>query len=427
MAETTPLEALARAVKTNNTAAARDLLAAYPELKGRLNDAAPGLSFGATPLLAAVHHRNKELIELLLEAGADINARSHWWAGGFGVLDSDSGLEPFLIERGAEVNIHAAARMGMLERVKQLVLQKPAVLDARGGDGQTPLHVASTIEIADYLVKQGANVDALDIDHESTPAQYMVRERPEIARHLVARGCRTDILMACALGDLGLVRKHLDADPQCIRMNVSERYFPRRNPKAGGTIYIWTLGQNKSAHIVAREFGHDTVYKFLLERSPDELKLTQFCEAGDGNAAKELLASRPGLIAALTPDERRAIANAAQDNNTAAVRTMLTAGWPVDARGQHDATPLHWAAFHGNAEMAEIILLHNPPLECVDADFGGTPLGWAIHGSVNGWHCKTGNYPGTVELLLRAGAKPPQKIGGTEAVQQALQRSRPKT
>ena len=35
-----------------------------------------------------------------------------------------------------------------------------------------------------------ADMDALDIDHESTPAQWMVRDRPQVARHLVARGCR---------------------------------------------------------------------------------------------------------------------------------------------------------------------------------------------------------------------------------------------
>ena len=42
-------------------------------------------------------------------------------------------------------------------------------------------------------------IDARDIDHESTPAQYAVRERPDVARYLASRGCWTDILMAAAL------------------------------------------------------------------------------------------------------------------------------------------------------------------------------------------------------------------------------------
>ena len=48
--------------------------------------------------------------------------------------------------------------------------------------------------------------------------------------------------MAAALGDVDLVRRHLDSDPDCIRMSVSEEWFPKQNPRAGGTIYIWTLG-----------------------------------------------------------------------------------------------------------------------------------------------------------------------------------------
>jgi hypothetical protein len=59
------------------------------------------------------------VIEILLRASADINARTHWWAGGFGVLDDaarpdrDPGLAAFLIERGAIVDAHAAAKLGM--------------------------------------------------------------------------------------------------------------------------------------------------------------------------------------------------------------------------------------------------------------------------------------------------------------------------
>jgi ankyrin repeat protein len=114
------------------------------------------------------------------------------------------------------------------------------------------------------------------------------------------------------------------------------------------------------------------------------------------------------------------VAEAAQNNNTQAVRLMLQAGWPVDARSQHGATPLHWAAFHGNAEMTRIILSHNPPLERMDDDFHGTPFGWATHGSEHGWHCKTGHYLETVEALIKAGATIPEKIQGTDAVKEFL-------
>ena len=82
---------------------------------------------------------------------------------------------------------------------------------------------------------------------------------------------------------------------------------------------------------------------------------------------------------------------------------MLAAGWPVDARGQHGATPLHWAAFHGNAEMVEELLRHNAPLKATDSDYSGTALNWADHGSRGSWHREKGNYPATVAALRRAG------------------------
>jgi ankyrin repeat protein len=137
-----------------------------------------------------------------------------------------------------------------------------------------------------------------------------------------------------------------------------------------------------------------------------------------------LLASHPDVIQTLADDDRRKLPDAAQDNNLRAVRLMLTASWPVHERGQHNGTALHWAAFHGNVEMAEALLIRNPPLEVTDADFNSTPLGWAIHGSEHGWNCETGKYAETVETLLKAGAKPPQDICGSDDVKAVLLRWR---
>ena len=99
--------------------------------------------------------------------------------------------------------------------------------------------------------------------------------------------------MASALGDVNLVRRHLDADPACIRMSVSEEWFPKQNPRAGGTIYIWTLGAHRTAHPVARDFGHEDVFELLLERTPEDLKLALACELGDEEAFRKFLSVHP--------------------------------------------------------------------------------------------------------------------------------------
>jgi ankyrin repeat protein len=412
------LQEAKRLFTADDVAAFRQLLERYPILKTRINE--PVADFDS-PLIN--HVRSRAMLDLLLDTGADINARSRWWAGGFGLLDFAShDLAAHAIERGAVVTVHAAARLGMLEKLKDLIAADPALVRARGGDGQTPLHFASTIEIAEYLLDHGADIDARDVDHESTPAQYMVRSRPEIARYLIRRGCKTDILMATALGDIDLVRKHLDADPECIRMRVSEEYFPMVGSGAGGTIYQWELGWHVSACQVARSFGRPEIFDLLMERSPAEEKLLNACWLHDETIVSSLLAQDANLSASLPPAGRRQLAHAARNNDTSAGRLMLAAGLPVDSFGQHHATPLHWAAWHGNAELVRLILRHGPPIENADNDFKGTPLVWAMHGSENGWHRRTGDYAGTVEALLDAGARSPERVQGTEVVKAALRR-----
>jgi ankyrin repeat protein len=390
-----PYEEFSAAILAGDTARAAGWLRQYPEWKERLDQPLPGASFGSTALLTAVGKGNRELIDVLLAAGASIDARSRWWAGGFGVLDNDGDLAGFLIERGATVDAHAAARLGRSGRLRELLDADPALVHARGGDGQTPLHVAANVEIAELLVDRGADMDARDIDHESTAAQYLLKDHPDVARYLVARGCHTDILMAAALGLEELVRRHLDATPEAIRLNVSTEHFPMRDPRAGGTIYIWTLGWFQTPHSLARQYNHDAVFNLLMERSPAALRLAVACELADDTAAQALLAQ--GVVPA--PEDHLRLPRAAQNNRAGSVRLLLRAGWPPEVRAADGVTALHWAAWHGNVEAVRVLLEHRAPLDLRDAAYSGAPLDWARHGQTNSWHRASGNYPAVIELL----------------------------
>ena len=426
--EPTPMEALSAAVRADDAAQVAHVLVSHPELKSTINEPIPGGAFGATALILAVQNANRQVIEALLAAGADINQRSHWWAGGFSVLDEGERapwLADFLIAHGALLDPTAAAQLGRLDDLKAMIAADPRAVHVRGGDGQTPLHRARDVETATYLLDHGADIDARDVDHESTPAQYLVRTRQDVVRYLVDRSCRTDILMAASIGDLALVERHLDGDPSAIRTSVSEKYFPKRDPRAGGSIYIWTLGANKTAHMVAKEFGHSAVFDLLMTRSPESLQLAVACALGDENTVKALLSERPDAAASLTSDERTMLAAAAQDNNVEVVRLMLDAGWPADARGQHNGTALHWACFHGNTAMVRTLLRHGAPVDVKGEEWNATPLGWALHGSVHGWHPERGDFAGTVEALLEWGADPPASTDSREvsaAVRDVLRR-----
>ena len=189
----------ASAVKSGDVAAARRLLEQHPSLRHHVNR--PLFHFGQRPVGAA--RDNLPMLDLLLEHGADINLKSDWWAGGFGVLDGvDPARADALIGRGAVVDIHAAAHLGRMDRVKELVTQDPGLVHAKGGDGKRPLHDASTKEIIDFLLDHGAEIDARCVDHVSTAAQWAVRNEWK-CRHLLERGATPDIFMAAALGGRG--------------------------------------------------------------------------------------------------------------------------------------------------------------------------------------------------------------------------------
>ena len=428
-----PAEALTAALRDQAAQRVRELLESHPELRAKINEPLPNYGFGQHALFAAVQRSDRATIDVLLDAGANIHKRTEWWAGGFGVLDDcDPGLVDFLVERGAVIDAHAAVRLGMISKLIELVAADQHVVHAKGGDGQTPLHFASTVEIAQFLLDHGAEIDALDVDHESTPAQYMLRveqkrhyprDRQDVARYLVSRGCRTDLLMATALGDVNLVRRHLDTDPACIRMSVSEAWFPKKDPRAGGTIYIWMLGANRTAHVVARDFGHELVFELLMERTPEDLKLALACELGDESTFQDYLARNPDATKTLSDAERRKLPAAAQNNNTKAVQLMLVAGWPVNTPGEMGATALHWAGFNGNAEMTRDILRFHPDIETKSQEYAGTALSWALYASGNGWHRSTGDFVGTVRALLDAGAAlppDPEALEPSDAVLEVL-------
>lgn len=403
---TAAADALAAAVTADDTAAVAAVLARHPELGATLDAPLPGVGFGQTALLAAVAHANRDMVDVLLRAGAAINQKSHWWAGGFHVLDDawrTPWLASYLIGRGAVPEIHHVVRLGMVEDVRRMLAETPALVHARGGDGQLPLHFAQTVAMADFLVDRGADINARDIDHESTAAQWMIRDRTEVARSLVTRGCATDILMASALGQSDVVSRILDADPPALHAAVNPVYFPMADRRAGGTIYIWTLGANKTAPVVAREFGHGEVFRLLMGRAPRTMQLAVACEVGDKSLVKTLLQAQSDLADTLGPEDRRKLADAARDENLTAVHLMLEAGWPIDARGQHNATALHWAGFHGNAALARLLIEHGAPVDIRGDEYDGTPLDWAMHGAQHGWRKDTGDYPGTMAVLRAAG------------------------
>jgi ankyrin repeat protein len=398
-----PAELFKAAVEAGDTEELRRLLESHPELASKINE--PMFSFDSSAVHVA--RTNVALLDLLLAHGGDLNARTGWEKGGFGVLEQVSPEEAApLIARGARVDVWAAANLGMIAELRDIIARDPSLVHAKGGDGKRPLHFSRTVEIARFLLDQGAEIDALDDDHSSTPAQHLIGDRPEVAAFLIAHGAKSDLLLAAALGDIALIERHLDADPRAIGMRVDQDWFPMIDTAPnGGHIYQWTLGFHISAFDVARGRGWSDALNLLLKRAAPRERLLDALWCGDQMSADAILAANPKLREQVVQSAARHLADAARNNNAVAVKAMLACGFPLTAKGQHGAMPLHWAAFHGNPEMMAEVLQYHPQIEAQDDEYHGTAMGWLIHGALGPWGYSTKRHDACARILLSAGSK----------------------
>lgn len=410
----TPVEQFLSALNAGDIDSVRRLLREREDVRAAVN--APISHFKSRPVERA--KKNLPLLDVLLAHGADLNLKSEWWAGGFGVLEYDCTPDEAapLVARGAIVDVFAASHLSMFDRLKDLVDRDPALIAARGGDGKTALHCAQTVEVARYLIDRGAGIDVRDVDHESTPAQYLVREAPDVVRLLVERGAWFDIFIAIGLRDAALVERCLRGDFEALdhragqglysvahkndRPATAEEIGPRR-----GDIYRWVFGHNVSAIEAAVSVGDRAIVAQLFNHASPAQRILAACASADRAAAQGIVGAHPGIVETLSGDQMRLLSYRAYANDTAAVSLMLDLGFDPLARGSDGWEALRWAAFHGNAGMVSLLLGHAPPINVPDPTYGGTVLGQCLYGSLHGWTRNTGDFATTVRLLLEAGER----------------------
>jgi ankyrin repeat protein len=127
------------------------------------------------------------------------------------------------------------------------------------------------------------------------------------------------------------------------------------------------------------------------------------CMRADAAAARELLTAHPDLLVKLADEDRAAIADAAGHGRVDSVRLMVDFGFDLGWEGSWCGTPLHHAAWHGNPELASLLIELGAPVNARDRTFGSSPIGWAAHGSAN---CRSADddYVAVVDVLLEAGS-----------------------
>jgi ankyrin repeat protein len=314
-----------------------------------------------------------------------------------------------MAQQSADQAVHEAAQAGLTDKLARMLAKDVALVGAKGMDARTPLHCAGTVAVAALLLDHGAQIDARDEDHDSTPAQWRIGESPDVARFLLERGAKADIFLAAALGDLPLAEKLVREDGGCVahRIGKPPQFPPIGHKGRGGTIYQWTLRFNSYPHQIALMKGHQAMFDFLYAESDVVTRLLVNCVLARRAEAQAIAKEHPEIVPELPDLDRELVAKYCWETNTNydAVKLMLDLGFPVaHPEHSHGYTPLHNAAWAGSADLVELLISRGHPVDIRDPGYDATPLGYALHDCLVEKRHPEGEFARVVRALLEAGS-----------------------
>lgn len=167
----------------------------------------------------------------------------------------------------------------------------------------------------------------------------------------------------------------------------------------------WDVGRRPLA--LAARCGHLAAYQLLASRGAtadlDPVD-TAVLAVARGESVRLPQAPPPSLGNPCANDFGWILGQFALLGRTGVVQALLDSGMPVDTRGWSNFTPLDQAAMHGRTETVRLLIERGADLhDCAFDEAGPTPLDCAVWGLQNN-RAEDGDYPGTVEALLAAGA-----------------------
>lgn len=289
----------------------RSMLVADPAL---VNAVGPHPFWGGRPqaLHVAIEGGRRELFDLLLDAGADVNGSNDdydLWSPLMIAMNRDrKAMREELLRRGARVGLLEALMLADDERVAALLDE--GGLPAIAPNGGSILAFARTTFAIDRLLALGASAEAKD-RWGSTPIDAISRlgaRGQELVRHLIACGVPAAPKEFARLGDLETLARLVEEDPSVARPDA--------------------------VMMGAVDFGHHALVEWLLARG------------GNANARAD------------AQSRHTALHSAAWNGDLQMVRQLVAAGADPAARDEeHDATPLGWAE-------TSIVVTNNP--RCAD-------------------------------------------------------------
>lgn len=369
----------------SNLRQAQEILAKHPETA----DA----DFHSALVLGDVGRVKKELQESLEKAtakGGPLNADPliyvcfSRFATGKGTHPSDfAALARLLLEHGADPNT--------------------AYNDPLWPDNPLPCLYAATglnnnLELATVLLDAGANPN----DGESL---YHSTEHPDLQ-------CMKLLLERGAKPTNGNILKHmLDYEAvEGVRLLLAAGADPNEVNERRETALHWAVKRGRSATVLAalvragvnvdaRRNDGRTAFAMAkmsgqaeavmaLHRSGANMEISPIdsllgvCALAEESGIPLLIASaRPQMP--LPAEYQNLLVEFAANHDVGAVRGLLAMGVPVDSRGEHGGTALHWACWKGYPDLVTLLLAHGASTDIKDNSYQATAAGWFQHGREN--------------------------------------------
>jgi len=299
--------------------------------------------YDVTLLQVAVQKRRNNIVQLLLENGADINAT----AGGcsdaplqVAAYNGDSDIVEILLERGAEVDatkhdyipLHYAAMAGK-DGVVALLLKHGADVNAKTQEGLTPLDIA---------VERGhKNVIELLRKHTKESPQQGRLEQEILEQNKRLEKNTEKLFSALKNGGLQLAKQLIG---QGVNIDAKDDHD-------------FTL-----LHTAARN-GHDDVVKLLLKhgasidaRDCDDSTPLYLAATFNRHNVVQILLDNGADVNAKAKVNCTPLHVAAQNGHDVVVKLLLQYKAKVDARTQEGCTPLQFAAEEGKTSAAQLLL-----------------------------------------------------------------------
>ncbi|MGH3823796.1 MAG: ankyrin repeat domain-containing protein [Pseudonocardiaceae bacterium] len=256
--------------------------------------------------------------------------------------------------------------------------------------------------------------------------EYGFGSWPKLVRYVQAGGLE-GIERALVLADAPALSALLHADPAAataeasgllplvvlLRRTIGSPADVRRCAQllldAGADLNLpwhrWDVGRQPLA--LAARCGHLAAYELLASRGAtadlDPVDAAVLAVAR-GESVRLPRAAPPALGNPAGKDYGWILGQFALLGRTDVVQALLDSGLPADTRGWSNFTPLDQAAMHGRTETVRLLIARGADLhDCAFDAEGPTPLDCALWGLQNN-RAEDGDYLGTVEALLAAGA-----------------------